>query len=589
MTRKIVKIHEKGVVEKGKENPKAFWNYVNKKFKVKSNIPDLYVEDDESSDNMTKSDSEKAERLGEFFAGVFTNEIEELWDLANKPECKKKIKLVIDKEIILKKLRKLKVSKSPGPDGIYPRILHETGEKLVNVLMIIFKTSLATGKLPRTWKDANISAIHKKGSKHRAGNYRPVSLTSIVCKILESIIRDAIVEYMKENLLFSGKQFGFIGGRSTSLQLLKVLDRWTEMLDCVDVIYCDFMKAFDTVPHGRLAQVLEFYNFDVYIVDWIRSVLSQRRQRVVVNRCESTWHDVKSGIPQGSVLVPVLFVIYINTMVDRISDSEVFLYADDTKVFHEISNMNDVEALQADLNNMLDWSKESLLRFHPDKCVCMRIGKSPPNIDVEACPYSMEGKQLERSEEKDLVVVIDTNWNFDKHISSKINKAKSIAGLIRRCFEYLDAPMFKMLFTALVRPHLEYAQSVWSPYLKKHIEAIEKVQRRASKRVPELDNMTYEDRLRELKLPTLCYRRYRGDMIEIFKITHGFYDNLVPENFLNLKENKVNTRGHTYKIDKKGCRLNIRLNSFRFRTVDQWNTLPNMLLRLKPLHVLRAA
>ena len=208
--------------------------------------------------------------------------------------------------------------------------------------------------------------------------------------------------------------------------------------------------------------------------------------------------------------------------------------------------MNDVEALQADLNNMLDWSKESLLRFHPDKCVCMRIGKSPPNMDGEACPYSMEGKQLERSEEeKDLGVVIDTNLNFDKHISSKINKANSIAGLIRRSFEYLDAPMFKMLFTALVRPHLEYAQSVWSPYLKKHIEAIEKVQRRAFKKVPDLTNMTYEDRLRELKLPTLCYRRYRGDMIEIFKITHGFYDNLVTENFLNLRENKVNTRGHT--------------------------------------------
>ena len=193
--------------------------------------------------------------------------------------------------------------------------------------------------------------------------------------------------------------------------------------------------------------------------------------------------------------------------------------------------MNDVEALQADLNNMLDWSKESLLRFHPDKCVCMRIGKSPPNMDVEACPYSMEGKQLERSEEeKDLGVVIDTNLNFDKHISSKINKANSIAGLIRRSFVYLDAPMFKMLFTALVRPISNTLNQSGAHTWKKHIEAIEKVQRRASKRVPELANMTYEDRLRELKLPTLCYRRYRGDMIEIFKITHGFYDNLVTEN-----------------------------------------------------------
>ena len=117
-------------------------------------------------------------------------------------------------------------------------------------------------------------------------------------------------------------------------------------------------------------------------------------------------------------------------MVDRIAEPEVFLYADDTKVFHEISNMNDVEALQADLNNMLDWSKESLLRFHPDKCVCMRIGKLPPNMDVKACPYSMEGKQERSEEEKDLGVVIDTNLNFAKHISSMINKANSVAGLI---------------------------------------------------------------------------------------------------------------------------------------------------------------
>ena len=136
---------------------------------------------------------------------------------------------------------------------------------LVKPLTIIFRTSLDTGTLPEVWKQANITAIHKKGNKHVTGNYRPVSLTSIVCKILESIIRDSLVNYMKSNKFFSDKQFGFIIGRSTVLQLLKVLDRWTEILDqggYVDVIYCDFMKAFDTVPHNRLISVLKFYGVE---------------------------------------------------------------------------------------------------------------------------------------------------------------------------------------------------------------------------------------------------------------------------------------------------------------------------------------
>ena len=142
---------------------------------------------------------------------------------------------------------------------------------------------------------------------------------------------------MKENRLFSDRQFGFLGGRSTTLQLLKVLDKWTEVLDrggYVDVVYCDFMKAFDTVPHGRLIQVLHHYGVDDYLVTWTKGFLTNRRQRVVVNGQNSSWYEVKSGIPQGSVLGPVLFVVCINTMVDVVDNSEVFLFADDAKVFH---------------------------------------------------------------------------------------------------------------------------------------------------------------------------------------------------------------------------------------------------------------
>ena len=221
----------------------------------------------------------------------------------------------------------------------------------------MFQTSLWTGVLPAAWKKANITAIHKKGSKHVAGNYCPVSLTSIICKVMESIVRDALVKYMKDNLLFTDRQFGFLGGHSTTLQLLKVLDDWTEVLDrggYVDVVYCDFMKAFDTVPHGHLIQVLEYYGVDSFIVKWIRGFLTDRK-RVIINGESSTWSEVSSGIPQGSVLGPLLFVVYINTMVESVTDSELYLFADDAKVNHIINNEQDSLELQADLDRMCKW------------------------------------------------------------------------------------------------------------------------------------------------------------------------------------------------------------------------------------------
>ena len=209
---------------------------------------------------------------------------------------------------------------------------------------------------------------------------------------------------MRENGLISRKQFGLLTGRSTVLQLLKVIDSWTEILDrggCVDVIYCDFMKAFDTVPHHRLINVLEYYGIDDPILSWINDFLTDRRQKVVINGVASKWHQVTSGIPQSSVLGPVLFVVYINTMVEESGVSDVYLYADDTKIFNEIHCQQDIDDLQQDLNRLFNWTKESLLKFHPDKCVSMRIGNKP---DLRA-EYSVDDKIPSSStEEKDLGV-----------------------------------------------------------------------------------------------------------------------------------------------------------------------------------------
>ena len=242
--------------------------------------------------------------------------------------------LKVTENIILLTLKELNINKSPGPDEIGARLLTELSENICLPLQKIFETSIKTSSIPDELKDAKISAIHKKGNKKLACNYRPISLTSVVCKCMEKIIRNHI-SYMKVNGLFSQKQYGFISGRSTVLQLIKILDEWTSEMDkgnYTDVIYnMDFQKAFDTVPHTRLISKLKSFNIRNDLVNWIEAFITNRRQKVAVNGKESNWHKVTSGILQGSVLGPLLFVPYVNDL-PEITKSNTFLFTDDNVI-----------------------------------------------------------------------------------------------------------------------------------------------------------------------------------------------------------------------------------------------------------------
>ena len=290
------------MAKQAKTNPKKFWQFVNNKTRARPNIPDLFVDEDTptGSNVTTSSDKEKANISNQYFASVFTKE-DALYDkvIPDRTECKL-IDIDINEDMVKKKLLKLKVLQSKGPDGIHPRVLKELASVICIPLAIIFKTSIRSGTLPDEWKLANVTAIHKNGHRQMAGNYRPVSLTSVVCKVLESIVRERVINHMKSNKLFSNKQFGFIGGRSTKLQLLRVIDEWTGILDnggSIDVIYFDFMKAFDKVSHSRLILKLKSCGIGGVLLDWLKAFLTDRKQRVGVNDEYSKWTEVPSGVP----------------------------------------------------------------------------------------------------------------------------------------------------------------------------------------------------------------------------------------------------------------------------------------------------
>ena len=399
----------------------------------------------------------------------------------------------IKESVVKHYLHQLEVNKSPCPGGYHPKFLVESADQICKPLTKIFKDSLRNGVIPYQWKHARISAILKKGDKKLAGNYRPVSITSIICRLLEKIIRNSIVDFMSEYSLLSEFQFGFVKGRSTSLQLLKILNDWTESIEngkFSDCIYLDYQKAFDTVPHQRLLSKMKSYNISSNIIEWTKHYLSNRTQYVELNGVKSESRNVVSGIPQGSVLGPLLFLIYINDLPDNVK-STIYMYADDTKVYREIDSDTDVQTLQEDLRIMSEWSNKWLLKFHPQKCTSIAIGNENMVHSYEL-PSEHGVHQIEQVQEiKDIGVTVDSLLSFKQHIYRKIDTANKIIGIIRRSYKYLDTEMFIPLYKCLVRSHFDYAVTVWDPYILKLIDDIESVQRRATVLIPEIKKLSY--------------------------------------------------------------------------------------------------
>ena len=574
------KDYEKQISRDVRKNPKGVRTYMKSTNTVKASIPHLTTKSGEKTTN----DHEIAEALSDQYSSVFTDE--NLSDIPLIPPKPLKTptlnSFVFQEKRIEKLLLSLDVNKAPGLDQIHPRVLKETAKTIAHPIAIIFRKSQGSGILPTQWLKAAITPIFKKGDRSDPANYRPVSLTCILCKVMERIVVEQLLQHVKANSLQTKDQHGFVPGKSITTNLLEVLNKWTEALmhDIpVDILFLDYSKAFDTVPHARLINQVESFGVGGEALRWIKSFLTGREQQVIANNCGSSWQPVKSGIPQGSVLGPVLFSLFVND-VPSLTTNSVTMFADDTKLHAALTDPNTSITLQDDLNKLEEWAQQMQMKFHPKKCKVMHLGNKNPDYDYKMTTDEGTLHTLEEAIiEKDLGVHISWSLGFTYHWKQKTNIATRMLNYVRRSFHHMDKELFLLLYKALVRPHLEFASTVCAPAQKFNQNAIEKVQRRATRMVPELKHMRYKQRLQELGLETLAYRRKRADLLEAFRILNNQHEvdqscncTICPGKSMFEPATITSTRGNSKKMYVHPA-TGPRQNYFATRVIPMWNSL----------------
>ena len=436
---------ERKIADNGNKRP--FNSYVKSKTKTRTNVGPLKV-----GDNLISDNKGMAVTLNEYFLSVFSKESDGPVPSMNKlPSTSVLSDITISSFKVKKKIEELKPNSAPGPDNITPRFLKLNAEAMSTALAVIFNKSLQTGVVPEDWKSANVTPIFKKGAKGKPGNYRPVSLTSIPCKIQESCIRDEVVSHLVSNSLIKESQHGFMKNRSCTTNLLEFLERLTSEQEAgrpMDVVYLDFSKAFDKVPHRRLMGKFRAHSIDGNVLRWVENWLTGRRQRTVLNGETSDWGDVGSGVPQGSVLGPLAFVIFIN-------DIDFFIillitimnkFADDTKLGNVIVDQSDIDNLQKCLDDLVEWAEVWGMEFNVDKCKVMHIGRTNPRA-----AYSMNGVVLKTTEsERDIGVKVQSNLRPSLQCSEAAQRANAVLGQITRSFHYRDRRTFVKLYIQYV-------------------------------------------------------------------------------------------------------------------------------------------
>ena len=536
------------------------------------------------------SPKDKAEILNNQFKSVFTNERPLDEDTANLPPLFPDIgNINITTTGIQKLLEKLQPHKAMGPDQLHPRVMKETATHIAPILQVIFSKSFEAGEVPLDWKKAHVTPIFKKGERYLPSNYRPVSLTCIASKIMEHIVTKHIMNHLEKHRILTDHQHGFRSKKSTETQLLCFAqDIYNNMRknQQTDVIVMDFAKAFDKVAHNRLLKKLDVMGITGKTNKWVKSFLENREQSVVCEGDMSSWGSVTSGVPQGSVIGPILFLVYINDLPIGLK-SNVRLFADDTIVYLTISNEEDGRILQSDLDKLAKWEDKWQMQFHPQKCNVIQISKKARPIRTS---YHLHGHTLEEVDStKYLGVTIQNTFSWNDHITSVCKKANGTIGFLKRNLQIHQQHIKANAYKTLVRPQLEYAAQVWDPYTSANKQKLERIQRRAARYVMNdyKSESSVTNMLKELGWRSLEQRRADMRLILFYKILH----NLVNIDFRHLLIPPTRLTRHQHPLAfqiPSETRLYIQ-QSFLPRTIVQWNSLPASVATTPSLDAFKSA
>ncbi len=516
-----------------------------------------------------------------FFHSTFTKRSNfMLPDTAHLPTPANQLSTIeITKTDVFTALSKLDDTKAFGCDGIHPRILKKCVLPLLNSVHSLFTASLASSTIPDEWKVHRITPIPKKGNPLEITNYRPISLLCTLSKVLESIVFQKIIEFIRPQL--SEYQFGFMKNKSCLTQLLSAFSIIHEAFDNkkqVDMIFLDFRKAFDSVPHSELLYKLWRLGVTGPMWGWFQSYLYDRSHFVRLDDVQSDTLSVISGVPQGSVLGPLLFIVYVNDIPDTISNSHCFLFADDAKLLKVLSSTSDHEELQEDLLAINTWCKQWNLKLNYSKCAVVHFSTK----SQQPIPYFIGETTIPFMEtQRDLGVTVTSNLSWSSHCDYVCAKAYRSLFVIRRNLPTSSpVTLRKQLYLTLVKSHVCYCCQLWRPCLIRDIQSIERVQRRATKYILMDYNSEYKSRLMNLNMLPLMYWLELQDLVFLVKCLKDPHDTIGINRYLN-PVNSESTRANTKNnLQHRFSRLSSTRHFYFFRIVRLWNAIPTGIIDL---------
>ena len=553
---------------------KKFWTYIKSQRQEKTGISDLV-----QNNRLITDPKGKANVLNDQFCKVFSTPdpsptVAANSDTSTNDTAKPEIRSIrIAENGVLALLQNINEKKATGPDEIPGKLLKICALELHQVFTILYQNSLDQGIVPDDWKHAIIHPLFKKGDKSDSVNYRPLSMTCIPCKLQEHIMHSTIMGFLDSNKLLTDRQHGFRKGRSCDTQLITTLRDFANSLNSssqVDAILLDFSKAFDKVDHRLLLSKMEKLGIKGDILAWTRSFLHMRTQQVLVDGSFSKSSPVLSGVPQGTVLGPLLFLIYINDIHKDLSPGTLLnLFADDGLCYRTIHTLADTISLQSDLNALQQWEIRNKMEFHPDKCQFLQITNKRNPIH---CTYYIHGTSLKPfNSAKYLGITIDNKLGWDPHCNNLYNKASFMLSFLERNLKKCPRDIKLKSVNALVRPILDNGCCVWDPRKSSQINRLERLNKRAARFVTgnyTLIHGNTKKNMDSLGWPPLQERRANLKLLMLFKIRN----NIVYAPQEDLIPLRTPRRPHNYFIPQSN--VETHLQSFFPSSIRLWNSLP---------------